>query len=118
MRNRKLTPAPPAWQALIDEWSTSLESENKSPRTNRCYTDIARKFHLWVTDPVAPPDVEKPETWLASVPPEPETPDDYVPNQKPPITPIELMKKVLKQFENSDFVSRRDEAIIRIISDT
>ncbi|MFJ7215070.1 tyrosine recombinase XerC [Amycolatopsis sp. NPDC098790] len=171
MRNRVLVPAPPAWQALIDEWAMTLEAENKSPRTIRGYTDAVRFFHLWLADPVAPPNVEDPIAWLALVPAEPAEPADYepnhykrwiayriattspgnahnnyralhawgvwlmdedeldvhpmaklkpphVPDQPPPVTPVDFMKNVLKDCQGKDFMSRRDEAIIRLIWDT
>ena len=42
MRTQPATTPVPAWaNALIDEWSMTLESENKSPKTIRCYTDVA-----------------------------------------------------------------------------
>ena len=78
MRNRALVPAPPAWQALLTEWAMTLESENKSPRTIRGYTDAVRFFHLWLADPVAPPDADATE-WLANVPPAPAEPSEYQP---------------------------------------
>ncbi|MBB4689541.1 hypothetical protein [Amycolatopsis jiangsuensis] len=37
MRTQALTLAPPARQTLINKWATSLEAENKSPRTIRGY---------------------------------------------------------------------------------
>lgn len=55
----------------------SIEAENKSPRTIRCYCDAVRFLHLWLADPVAPPEAEGPDAWLATVPSEPE---DYEPN--------------------------------------
>ncbi|MBB1157211.1 MULTISPECIES: hypothetical protein [Amycolatopsis] len=55
----------------------SLEAETKSPRTIRGYCDTVRFFRIWLADPIAPPEADDPEAWLASVPPEPE---DYEPN--------------------------------------
>ncbi|MBB4689700.1 tyrosine-type recombinase/integrase [Amycolatopsis jiangsuensis] len=80
MRTRAPKPAPPAWQALINEWAMSLEAENKSPRTIRGYCDAVRFFHIWLADPDVPPEADDPETWLASVPPKPTEPADYEPN--------------------------------------
>ncbi|WP_409186247.1 hypothetical protein F9C11_19240 [Amycolatopsis sp. VS8301801F10] len=45
----------------------SLKAENKSARTIRGYCDSVRFFHLWRADPVAPPEVDDPEAWLASI---------------------------------------------------
>ncbi|MFE0027199.1 tyrosine-type recombinase/integrase [Amycolatopsis sp. NPDC059021] len=42
----------------------------------------------------------------------------HVPDQPPPITPVDFMKRVLKGCEGKDFMNRRDEAIIRLIWDT
>jgi site-specific recombinase XerC len=148
----------------------TLESENKSPRTIRGYTDVARMFQVWLAAPMAPPGVDEAE-WLATVPAAPAEPADYqpnhvkrwlayrlaatspgnannnyralhswfgwlldedeittnpmarlkpphVPDQPVPITPLEFMKKVLKDCEGKDSLSRRDEAIIRLIWDT
>ncbi|MET9261260.1 phage integrase N-terminal SAM-like domain-containing protein [Amycolatopsis sp. NPDC004079] len=80
LRTRALTLAPPAWQALINEWAMSLEAENKSPRTIRCYCDAVRFFHVWLADPIAPPEADDPGAWLATVPPEPSEPEEYEPN--------------------------------------
>ncbi|MER6762982.1 MULTISPECIES: hypothetical protein [Amycolatopsis] len=50
LRTRALKPAPPAWQALIDEWAMSLEAET-----------------TWLADPVALPEADE------TAPPEPST---------------------------------------------
>jgi site-specific recombinase XerD len=55
----------------------TLESENKSPKTIRCYTDVARKFHVWLAEPIAPPEVADPRAWLDRLPTPPEGPEDY-----------------------------------------
>ncbi|WP_156096886.1 hypothetical protein, partial [Amycolatopsis jejuensis] len=79
LRTRALIPAPAPRQSLIDEQAISLAAENKSPRTIRGYCDTARFFHLWLANPIAPPDANNPEAWLASVPPAPTCPEDYEP---------------------------------------
>lgn len=48
---------PKPFVSLIDEWARALHAENKSPKTIRCYTDAARKFHLWCADLDQPPAV-------------------------------------------------------------
>jgi hypothetical protein len=69
-------PQPPEpYASLLREWSRSLQSKQKSPRTIRHYTDATRWVHLWCLNP-APPNVEEPETWLATLPDTPHEPDD------------------------------------------
>ena len=57
-----LNPPEPV-SSLIAEWACALWSENKSPNTIRCYTEVARKFHNWAAatldqPPTEPADVE------------------------------------------------------------
>ncbi|WP_236793850.1 hypothetical protein [Amycolatopsis sp. GM8] len=67
-----LPPAPEPYQTLIDEWARSLRAENKSPRTIRTYTDAARWLHIWLADPVAPPEEDDPHAWFAALADPPE----------------------------------------------
>lgn len=71
-----VTPPPEPFASLIAEWSRSLKSENKSDNTIKAYTGSARKFHVWCTDPTAPPNEDNPAAWLAAVPPAPAEPND------------------------------------------
>jgi site-specific recombinase XerC len=171
MPTSSLPLAPEPYQSLIEEWARSLRAENKSPRTIRTYTDAARWLHIWLADPVAPPNEADPRAWLAGVADPPGDPADvtkghvrdwltyrlattspgnannnyrallvwfnwlleedeiaehpmtrlkppHVPPQPAPITPDGLMEKVLDGCQGKDFLSRRDEAIIRLIWDT
>ncbi|RSM60502.1 integrase [Amycolatopsis sp. WAC 01376] len=167
-----LQPVPGAWKSLLPEFAIDLESDNKSKNTirnyTRNYTDAVRKLHLWLVNPIAPPDVDDPEDWLDSVPDAPEdyhprhirrwlsyrlattSPGNannnyrslqpwfkwlidedeitvnpmakikapYVPPQPVPVVSVDLMKRVLAVCQGKDFLSRRDEAIIRLIWDT
>lgn len=79
MPPRTLQPAPGAWKSLLSEFAMDLESDNKSKKTIRNCTDSVRWLHIWLVDPIAPPDVDDPEAWLDSVPPAPEQPEDYQP---------------------------------------
>jgi integrase/recombinase XerC len=63
------------YASLIAEWSRSLRADNKSKDTVRIYTDIARNFHRWCADPIAPPDEDAAE-WLDALPGPPAEPDD------------------------------------------
>nr|WP_245572590.1 tyrosine-type recombinase/integrase [Actinokineospora enzanensis] len=67
---------PDPYPGLIREWSRSLKAESKSERTIRNYTDSVRWFYLWTFDPIAPPDVDTPDEWLADLPPAPDEPDE------------------------------------------
>ncbi|SFW73312.1 hypothetical protein [Amycolatopsis australiensis] len=55
----------------------TLESEDKSPKTIRCYTHVARKFHAWPAEPIAPLEAADPRAWLDRLPTPPEGPEDY-----------------------------------------
>ncbi|PXY20299.1 tyrosine-type recombinase/integrase [Prauserella endophytica] len=67
-------PAPEPWEPLIAEWRRSLRAEGKSENTIKCYGDVARKFHWWSVNPIAPPEVDNPDEWIADLPTAPEPP--------------------------------------------
>lgn len=171
MRNRPYLLPPEPWPSLINEFAMKLESENKSDRTIRNYTDSVRWLHLWLASPIPPPDVDDTATWLATVPAAPTEPGEYterhvsrwltyrrkttspgnannnyrsllpwfawledegeisispmlklkpphVPDAPVPVTPVELIQRVLKDCDGRDFLDRRDNAIIRFFWDT
>ncbi len=105
LRTGALTLAPPAWQALSMSGLCHSRQRTRA-RTIRGYCDSVRFFHIWLADPVAPPEADDPDAWLASFPPEPNEPEDYEPKPRQAVDRLSPSPQPVWQRERLPGVER------------